>query len=99
MHVLDNNDWMLVTRLICRHWLMHRTLRIHSLTHASYSHSHSHSYRIVSYRLALALAGTEVGHEGLLIMVFAIAVLTFVSILIAVHDERINTFTVLMVSD
>ena len=41
---------------------------------------------------------TQVGHEGLLILMLATGVLTFVSILIAINDDRIDTINVLVVS-
>ncbi len=39
---------------------------------------------------------TRIGHEGLVVIVCATALLTFVSILIAMNDDRINTLNVLV---
>lgn len=39
---------------------------------------------------------TKIGHEGLVVIVAGVALLTFVSILIAVNDDRINTLNVLV---
>ena len=39
---------------------------------------------------------TKIGHEGLMVIVLGVALLTFVSILIAVNDDRIDTLNVLV---